>query len=138
MLAMKTLASTDLPGKTLIFDEVDAGIGGGVADVVGERLQQLSAGCQVLCITHLPQVAAFADSQLRVSKSVAGDRTITRVDRLDAEGRVDELARMMGGKDVTEKVRAGARDLLESRAGRKAKPQAKAKGESRSRLAERR
>jgi DNA repair protein RecN (Recombination protein N) len=133
MLAMKTLASTDLPGKTLIFDEVDAGIGGGVADVVGERLQALSRTCQVLCITHLPQVAAFGDSHFRVVKRVEGERTVTRVERLDADVRVDELARMMGGKDTTAKVRAGAQELLESRAGRKAKLQAKAKGESRER-----
>jgi DNA repair protein RecN (Recombination protein N) len=138
MLAMKTLASTDLPGKTLIFDEVDAGIGGGVADVVGERLQQLAGRCQVLCITHLPQVAAFADSHLRVVKAVAADRTVTRVERLDEDHRIEELARMMGGKAITDSVRAGARDLLTGRAGRKAKEQAKAKGESRSRLSERR
>ena len=68
MLAIKSLASTDVPGKTLIFDEVDAGIGGAVADVVGARLHALSAGCQVLCITHLPQVAAFGDAHYRVSK----------------------------------------------------------------------
>ena len=64
MLALKTLASTDAPGKTLIFDEVDAGIGGAVADVVGARLQRLGRRFQVLCITHLPQIAAYADDAL--------------------------------------------------------------------------
>ncbi len=68
MLAMKTLASTDLPGKTLIFDEVDAGIGGRVADVVGARLRRWGGAFQVLCITHLPQVAAFADTHFLIEK----------------------------------------------------------------------
>lgn len=131
MLAMKTLASTDAPGKTLIFDEVDAGIGGGVADVVGARLHALSTRAQVLCITHLPQVAAYGDHHYRVSKAVSGDRTVTRVERLSPEARVDELARMMGGVSLSDAVRAGARDLLASREGRKANSQAKAKGETR-------
>ena len=131
MLAMKSLASTDVPGKTLIFDEVDAGIGGAVADVVGARLHALSAGCQVLCITHLPQVAAFGDEHYRVSKRAADGRTVTRVERLDDEARETEVARMMGGQSVSAGVRAGARDLLAAQARRKAKVAPKAKGESR-------
>jgi DNA repair protein RecN (Recombination protein N) len=131
MLAMKSLASTDVPGKTLIFDEVDAGIGGAVADVVGARLHALSAGCQVLCITHLPQVAAFGDAHYRVSKRAADGRTVTRVERLDADARETEVARMMGGQAVSAGVRAGARDLLAAQARRKAKVGQKAKGESR-------
>ena len=129
MLAMKSLASTDVPGKTLIFDEVDAGIGGAVADVVGARLHALSAGCQVLCITHLPQVAAFGDAHYRVSKQTADGRTVTRVERLDEEARETEVARMMGGQAVSAGVRAGARDLLAAQARRKAKvaPRRKAK-----------
>jgi DNA repair protein RecN (Recombination protein N) len=131
MLAMKSLASTDVPGKTLIFDEVDAGIGGAVADVVGARLHALSAGCQVLCITHLPQVAAFGDEHYRVSKKAADGRTVTRVERLDEDARETEVARMMGGQAVSAGVRAGARDLLAAQARRKAKVGPKAKGESR-------
>jgi DNA repair protein RecN (Recombination protein N) len=131
MLAMKSLASTDVPGKTLVFDEVDAGIGGAVADVVGARLHALSAGCQVLCITHLPQVAAFGDAHYRVSKAEVDGRTVTRVARLDEDARETEVARMMGGQAVSAGVRAGARDLLAAQARRKAKVGRKAKGESR-------
>ena len=76
MLALKTLGSTDAPGKTLIFDEVDTGIGGAVADVVGLRLQQLSRRFQVLCITHLPQIAAYGQSHLAITKSVRQGRTL--------------------------------------------------------------
>jgi DNA repair protein RecN (Recombination protein N) len=116
MLALKTLAAEDAPGKTLIFDEVDAGIGGRVAEVVGARLRALGARFQVLCITHLPQIAARGATQFRIEKSVRGDRTVTSVERLDAEGRVDEVARMIGGTAITEPVRASARELLESAA----------------------
>jgi DNA repair protein RecN (Recombination protein N) len=116
MLALKTLGAEDAPGKTLIFDEVDAGIGGRVADVVGARLQALGARFQVLCITHLPQIAARGATQFRIEKSVRGDRTVTSVERLDAEGRVDEVARMIGGAAITEPVRASARELLETAA----------------------
>ena len=117
MLALKTLAAADAPGKTLIFDEVDAGIGGRVADVVGARLQALGARFQVLCITHLPQIAARGGTQFRIEKSVVGDRTVTRVERLATEGRVDEVARMIGGAAVTEQVRASAREILVGAAG---------------------
>jgi DNA repair protein RecN (Recombination protein N) len=129
MLALKTLAAADGEGKTLIFDEVDAGIGGRVADVVGARLAALGERFQVLCITHLPQIAAHGATQFRIEKQVRGRRTMTSVERLDEEGRVDELARMIGGVSVSEPVRASARDLLA--AANKGK--AKAKGESRKR-----
>ncbi len=112
MLALKTLAAEDAPGKTLIFDEVDAGIGGRVADVVGSRLQALGERFQVLCITHLPQIAARGTTQFMIEKSVRGNRTVTRVDRLDEKGRVEEVARMIGGAAVTGQVRASARELL--------------------------
>src|SRR5439155_24836237 len=98
--------------KTLIFDEVDAGIGGRVADVVGARLQALGEQFQVLCITHLPQIAARGTTQFMIEKSVRGNRTVTRVERLDEAGRIEELARMIGGVSVTGQVRASARDLL--------------------------
>jgi DNA repair protein RecN (Recombination protein N) len=116
MLALKTLAAEEAPGKTLIFDEVDAGIGGRVADVVGARLQALGDRFQVLCITHLPQIAARGTTQFRIEKSVRGNRTVTTVERLDAAGRIDEVARMIGGAAVTEPVRASARELLHTAA----------------------
>jgi DNA repair protein RecN (Recombination protein N) len=125
MLGVKTLASIDGPGKTLIFDEVDAGIGGRAADAVGARLQRLGKTFQVLCITHLPQVAAHADAHYVVSKSVQGGRTLTRVSPMTGEGRVEELARMMAGGTGIPAVLDGARDLLSARTGKNT-----AKGES--------
>jgi DNA repair protein RecN (Recombination protein N) len=122
MLALKTLGSTDAPGKTLIFDEVDTGVGGQVADVVGLRLQELSRRFQVLCITHLPQIAAHGTAHLCISKSVKQGRTITRVERLTADSRHEELARMIGGSDVSAVVRASAKEMLAAR-------RTKAKGE---------
>ena len=125
MLALKTLVCTRPVGtqtgaaslassKTLIFDEVDAGIGGRVADVVGERLQALGTRFQVLCITHLPQIAARGGTQFRIEKGIRGSRTVTSVERLDGPGRIDELARMIGGSAVGDQVRATARELLAS------------------------
>ena len=126
MLALKTLANTK-PGtmfdsnpsapKTLIFDEVDAGIGGRVADVVGSRLGDLGNRFQVLCITHLPQIAARGGAQFLIEKSIRGSRTVTRVERLDQEGRIAEVARMIGGATITEQTRASARELLQARSG---------------------
>jgi DNA repair protein RecN (Recombination protein N) len=118
MLAVKMLGSTDAPGKTLIFDEVDAGIGGAVADVVGARLQSLSKKFQVLCITHLPQIAAYGGSHLQISKSVRQGRTLTRVQRLADDARHEELARMIGGSEISQVVRASAREMLATRATR--------------------
>ena len=129
MLALKTLASTDQPGKTLVFDEVDAGIGGRVADAVGAKLQALGERFQVLCITHLPQIAACGGAHLVITKRVRQGRTITGVDRLDRGGRVEELARMMAGTAVSERTRATAREMLSARAAREDSKQT-AKGES--------
>jgi DNA repair protein RecN (Recombination protein N) len=122
MLALKTLGSNDAPGKTLIFDEVDTGIGGAVADVVGVRLQSLAKRFQVLCITHLPQIAAYGGTHLSISKWVKQGRTVTRVERLAATARQEELARMIGGTDVSPAVLASAREMLATR-------RTKAKGE---------
>jgi DNA repair protein RecN (Recombination protein N) len=118
MLALKTLASTDEPGKTLIFDEVDAGIGGVVADVVGARLQRLGTRYQVLCITHLPQIAAYAATHYRIEKNIRNGRTITDVARVDGVQREQELARMIGGSDLSAAVVATAKDMLAVRRGR--------------------
>ena len=110
---------TGAPG--LIFDEVDAGIGGRVADVVGRKLHALGSAFQVLCITHLPQIAAYADTHFQIDKRVDARRTSTTVRRLDHENRVDEIARMLGGSAITDGLRASAREMLGERAGRKAK-----------------
>ncbi|MEO7275400.1 MAG: DNA repair protein RecN [Vicinamibacterales bacterium] len=131
MLALKTLASTDAPGKTLIFDEVDAGIGGAVADVVGGRLQRLAEQFQVLCITHLPQIAAHGATHFHIAKTVRQGRTQTSVARLGAAGREEELARMIAGNVVSTAVRASASEMLRARrAGAKGEIKTKAKGES--------
>ena len=116
MLALKTLATTDAPGKTLIFDEVDAGIGGAVADVVGSRLRALAGRFQVLCITHLPQIAAYGATHYRIDKSVRGGRTSTSVARVDGVDRQNEIARMIGGADVSAAVLASAAEMIEAKA----------------------
>ncbi len=128
MLGLKTLSAADHPDKTLIFDEVDAGIGGRVATVVGEKLRRLGETFQVLCITHLPQIAAAGDTHFAIEKQVRGSRTMTSVARLDEASRIDEIGRMMGGADVGDQARATARELLDARRGRPAGRQAK--GES--------
>ena len=119
MLALKTLAATDAAGKTLVFDEVDAGIGGRAADHVGQRLRALGARYQVLCVTHAPQLAAHAAAHFRVSKRVDGGRTRTVVDKLTADERVAELARLMTGSDSAA-ARASAAELLASGSARAA------------------
>jgi DNA repair protein RecN (Recombination protein N) len=116
MLALKTIASTDAPGKTLIFDEVDAGIGGAVADVVGRRLQALAERYQVMCITHLPQIAAYGGTHYGISKSIRRDRTVTEITRLAGPDREEELARMISGADISASVMASAREMLDTRA----------------------
>ena len=107
------LASADqsMPG-CMIFDEVDAGIGGGVAEIVGRQLRALGQHTQVLCVTHLPQVAAQADTQLHVRKHVADGATHTTVERLDTDARIAELARMLGGVEQTAQSLAHAREML--------------------------
>jgi DNA repair protein RecN (Recombination protein N) len=128
MLAIKTLSAvsrhgftdaSDRPPSTLapglIFDEVDAGIGGRVAVVVGRKLRSLGSAFQVLCITHLPQIAACADTHFAIEKRVEGGRTRTTVRRLDQASRVDELARMLGGDAITDGLRRSAREMLEER-----------------------
>ena len=127
MLALKTLAAkseSTSAAKTLIFDEVDAGIGGRVATVVGEKLASLGDRFQVLCITHLPQIAACGRTHFLIEKRSNSRRTMTTVTQLKDENRVAEIARMMGGSAAGEKAMASARELLETSG-------AKAKGERR-------
>jgi DNA repair protein RecN (Recombination protein N) len=142
MLALKTMSMDGQHGKTLIFDEVDAGIGGRVADVVGVRLGRLGERFQVLCITHLPQIASRATTHFHIDKAVRGTRTVTAVRRLDDDGRVEEIARMIGGAVVSDQTRASARELLGAAGGvsasREAKGKQKTKGESESLGARRR
>ena len=97
---------------TMVFDEVDTGIGGAVAEVVGQKLRALGAERQVLCVTHLPQVAAQGHHHFQVSKAVAGDSTHSAVVPLDDKARIEELARMLGGVEITKEVRANARQML--------------------------
>ncbi len=113
MLALRTITATEAPGKTLVFDEVDAGIGGEAADRVGARLRGLSRQAQVLCVTHLPQIATYGTTHYRVKKIIANGRTTATVDRLDDEARAAEVARMMIGTRVSDTVLQTARELLE-------------------------
>ena len=117
MLALKSVVRSDAPGLTLVFDEVDAGIGGRVAEVVGRKLKALADKQQVLCVTHLPQIAAFADRHLAVRKQVARGRTLTDVDTLSEADRVEEVARMLGGETVTATARLHAREMLKQSLG---------------------
>jgi DNA repair protein RecN (Recombination protein N) len=110
-LAIQLVAAKESPVGTLVFDEVDSGIGGAVADTVGKSLRKLGRDRQVLCVTHLPQVAAQGDEQLSVRKSGRG-KPQTAVERLDRAGRVEELARMLGGADITATTRKHAAELL--------------------------
>ena len=102
MLAIKTVLSGKDKVDTLIFDEVDTGISGAAANKVGQKLKQVSQNRQVLCITHLAQIAALADHHLRITKHVKDGRTFTQVEPLDLEGRKQELARIIGGEQVTQ------------------------------------
>ena len=111
-LALQTVLSGMSGAPTLIFDEVDAGIGGGVAEIVGRMLAALGATRQVLCVTHLPQVAAAAAGHYRVSKQDRDGRAVSRVAALGAGERVEELARMLGGVRITEATRAHAEEML--------------------------
>ena len=113
-LQVATLNATHLP--CLIFDEVDAGVGGAVAEMVGRQLRALAGSRQVLCVTHLAQVAAQAERQLRVSKRTTGDATQTAVHALAETDRIEEVARMLGGAQITARTRDHAREMLESAA----------------------
>ena len=112
-LAISVITSHATTTPTLIFDEVDSGIGGGVAEVVGRLLKRLGQGRQVLCVTHLPQVASQANQHFQVAKStLENGKTASRIDMLDAKARVEEVARMLGGLEITATTRKHARELL--------------------------
>lgn len=115
MLAIKSLALTAGGGLTLLFDEVDAGVGGSVAEIVGKKLRQVSAVHQILCVTHLPQIAALADSHHIVRKEVVKDRTSATVDKLKGGERIEEVARMLGGVKISERARRHAEEMVRGR-----------------------
>ena len=111
MLAIKqVLPDSDVP--TLVFDEVDTGIGGATSELVGRKLKNVAARQQVLCITHLPQVAVFADQQLRVEKLISDGRTTTRICDLNTDERTREVARMLAGTTVTDSALKHAAEML--------------------------
>lgn len=111
-LAISVIASSATEAPTLIFDEVDSGIGGGVAEVVGRLLKKLGGRHQVLCVTHLPQVASQAAAHFQVSKTMADGVPVSRIVKLEDKARVEEIARMLGGVEITETTRRHAREML--------------------------
>ncbi|MDH4235484.1 MAG: DNA repair protein RecN, partial [Gallionella sp.] len=111
-LAIQVATTQVASVPTLIFDEVDSGIGGRVAEIVGNLLKKLGRNYQVLCVTHLPQVAAAADQQWQVSKAVENGITLSRIDVLSGAQRVEEIARMLGGVKITETTRKHAAEML--------------------------
>jgi DNA repair protein RecN (Recombination protein N) len=114
-LAIQNVTTRVAAVPTLVFDEVDAGIGGRVAEIVGRMLKRLGRRHQVMCITHLPQVAASADQQWQVSKTATKDKVVSRVVVLDPAQRIDEIARMLGGVKITATTRRHAAEMLEGR-----------------------
>jgi DNA repair protein RecN (Recombination protein N) len=114
ILSLKNVLSRTGSVSSMIFDEVDNGIGGAVAEIVGRKLKEVSAAHQVICITHLPQIACFGEKHLYVSKKVVKNRTITSVNELDNEQKIEEISRMLGGVDVTEKTREHACEMIKN------------------------
>jgi DNA repair protein RecN (Recombination protein N) len=115
MLAIKSLLKEKAHIPTLIFDEIDVGLGGGVAAAMGEKLSLLSDDSQVLAITHSPQLAAYADHHFGVSKEVCDNKTVTSIHCLDPQERIEELSRMLAGKNITDLTRAAAQELLKDK-----------------------
>jgi DNA repair protein RecN (Recombination protein N) len=114
MLVLKTVANASEFPRTIVFDEIDSGIGGRVSEAVGAKLKKLSQTNQVLCVTHQPQIARFADSHLLVKKETVGGRTEVNVESLERRARVEEIARMLTGAEITESARRHAREMLKN------------------------
>jgi len=117
MLALKAVGKEKSGPKTLIFDEIDSGIGGKTAEFIARKLRSLARTHQILCITHLPQIASFADRHFKIEKRVERDRTFTTVKKLGFEERVEEIARLMAGSRLTEAALESARDMIRHNAG---------------------
>lgn len=115
ILALKALLAGTGSVETIVFDEVDAGIGGGVAEVVGRKMASLARHHQIICITHLPQIAKFGDHHFRISKNISGGRTKPGITPLNEKERIEEISRMLGGEEITQATIAHAREMLESR-----------------------
>jgi DNA repair protein RecN (Recombination protein N) len=114
MLVLKTVANASEFPRTIVFDEIDTGIGGRVSEAVGLKLKKLANTNQVLCVTHQPQIARFADCHLLVQKEVVAGRTLVHIENLDRRGRVEEIARMLTGAEITDSARRHARELLKT------------------------
>jgi DNA repair protein RecN (Recombination protein N) len=114
MLVLKTIANAFEYPRTIVFDEIDTGIGGRVSEAVGVKLKKLSSSNQVLCVTHQPQIARFADSHLIVRKGVVEGRTTVSLEKLNNKGRIEEIARMLTGAEITETARRHAKEMLKS------------------------
>ncbi len=112
MLAIKNVIADKDPVDTLIFDEIDTGVSGRAAEKIGKKLKQLSQKCQVICITHLAQIAALADAHLLIEKHSDEERTYTQVKLLDEDGRIEELSRIIGGSSITKLTRENAKEML--------------------------
>jgi DNA repair protein RecN (Recombination protein N) len=121
LLAIKRVLATQATTGLHVFDEVDSGVGGAVAEVIGQKLADVARNHQVLCITHLPQIAAYADQHIHISKATLADRTSTVARVLDRDARIEELARMMGGISTSDATRRAAADLIDSATAHKAK-----------------
>ena len=117
-LAVQVILADSNQVPSLVFDEVDSGIGGGVAEIVGRRLRELGGRCQVMCVTHLPQVASQSHQHLRIIKITDGKTTRTALSQLEGEEKVEELARMLGGVDITTKTREHAQEMITRTPGR--------------------
>jgi DNA repair protein RecN (Recombination protein N) len=123
MLALKGILAQSDRVSVLVFDEIDANVGGRLGSIIGNKLRALASHHQVLCITHLPQIASYGDRHLTVRKLVEGDVTHTTVRVMNGEERLEELAEMIGGRRITDTTRAQARELLETAQAEFAKTQ---------------
>ena len=114
MLVLKTVANASEFPRTIVFDEIDSGIGGRVSEAVGVKLKKLAGSNQVLCVTHQPQIARFADNHLLVQKEVVSGHTEVKIEKLDRRARVEEIARLLTGAEITDSARRHARELLKT------------------------
>src|SRR4051812_7077188 len=124
MLALKGILAQSDRISVLVFDEIDANVGGRLGSIIGNKLRHLATTHQVLCITHLPQIASYADRHLTVRKEVAGNATETKVRVMDGSDRLQELAEMIGGQRITDTTRAQAQGLLDAARGEVVGPKA--------------